>query len=139
MPKTALGLLANASKTAVLLTGLLLLAGCAGVSLESADLGKTRQTALGEVLVDRNGNTLYTYEPDPPGASTCTGACAVAWPPAEADAGAQAANDFTVITRPNGERQWAYKGKALYGYLFDNGPGSVSGEGVDGVWHVAKP
>lgn len=117
----------------------LILADCAGVSLRAGDLGKTRQTSAGEVLVDGNGNTLYIYDPDPPGASTCTGACAVAWPPAEADENAQATGQFTIITRPNGKRQWAYKDKPLYGYRFDSSAGTVAGDGVDGVWHVARP
>jgi len=118
---------------------LALLAGCAGVSLSGDELGKTRQTALGEVLVDKRGNTLYTYDPDQPGTSNCTGACALAWPPAKAESAAAPKGGFTVITRPGGSRQWAYKGKPLYGYFLDSGPGSVSGDGVDGVWHAAKP
>ncbi len=37
--------------------------------------------ALGAILVDGSGMTLYTYKPDPPGASTCTGGCAQIWMP----------------------------------------------------------
>lgn len=124
---------------AALLAAMALLAGCAGVSLSSADLGKTRQTALGAVLVDEHGSTLYTYDPDSPGSSHCTGTCAAVWPPAKADAAATPNGSFTIIARPDGSRQWAYRGKPLYGYLFDKGPGSVSGDGVDGIWHAAKP
>jgi len=129
------------SKATGLLAGLTLfiLAGCSGVSMGVADLGNTRQTALGPVLVDADGNTLYTYDPDSSGTSKCTGTCAVVWPPAEAEAGAKPNKSFTIITRPSGTHQWAYKDKPLYGYMFDDGPGSVSGDGEDGVWHVAKP
>jgi predicted lipoprotein with Yx(FWY)xxD motif len=31
------------------------------------------------------------------------------------------------------------KGKPLYTYKFDGGPGAISGDDVDGVWHVVKP
>jgi predicted lipoprotein with Yx(FWY)xxD motif len=52
---------------------------------------------------------------------------------------ARPTDGFTIVTRASGAHQWAYKGKPLYGYMFDGGPGSVSGDGEDGVWHVAKP
>ncbi len=115
------------------------LTACAGASMNASELGKTRATKLGPVLVDGSGNTLYTYDPDSPGTSKCTGTCAIVWPPAEAEMGATPSDGFTIITRPGGTHQWAYKGKPLYGYMFDSGPGAVSGDGEDGVWHVAKP
>src|SRR4051794_18547308 len=39
------------------------------------------KTSLGNVLATVGGKTLYMYLPDGPNASTCTGACAVTWPP----------------------------------------------------------
>jgi len=115
------------------------LGGCAGVALSSEDLGKTQETALGTVLVGSHGETLYVYDRDSTGLSSCTGACAVAWPPAKADAAAMPAKGFTVIARGNGGLQWAYHGRPLYGYAFDKGPGATSGDGAEAVWHVAKP
>src|SRR5262245_27588203 len=41
-------------------------------------LGKT---ALGNVLVDARGRTLYLFERDSRGKSACYGACAAYWPP----------------------------------------------------------
>src|SRR4029450_11623399 len=41
-------------------------------------LGKT---ALGRVLVDARGRTLYLFEKDTHGRSACYGACAAYWPP----------------------------------------------------------
>ena len=47
--------------------------GAASVGLASSDLGK--------ILVDAQGRTLYLWEADTGTASTCSGACASAWPP----------------------------------------------------------
>jgi predicted lipoprotein with Yx(FWY)xxD motif len=125
--------------TVALAAALLSLAACSTSPLNAGDLGETRSTSLGDVLVGSDGDTLYTYEKDTSGHSNCTGGCAIIWPPAEADAQAQPRGDYTIITRSSGTRQWAYKGKPLYTYKLDGGPGAISGAGMNGVWHVAKP
>lgn len=51
----------------------------------------------------------------------------------------QGAGDYVVITREDGSKQSAYKGKPLYYWAKDTKPGDVSGDGVKGVWHTAKP
>ena len=38
-------------------------------------------TSLGDVLVDGEGMTLYMFDPDEQGESTCYDDCATAWPP----------------------------------------------------------
>jgi len=38
-------------------------------------------SGLGQILVDGNGKTLYLFEADTSTQSTCSGACAQAWPP----------------------------------------------------------
>ena len=115
------------------------LAGCASPTMTSAELGNTRQTSAGLVLVDGEGMTLYTYDADQPGASNCTGLCAVFWPPAAAPEDADETGKFSVVVREDGSLQWAYAGMPLYGYVRDEEPGDVTGDGVDGVWHVVKP
>lgn len=122
---------------AMVVTGLV--AGCATPTITTADLGKTHETAAGRVLVDGKGMTLYSYDKDAPGASNCTGMCAVFWPPAEAAPGATPSGNFTLVDRGQGARQWAYKRMPLYGYLRDGKPGDASGDGADGVWHVIHP
>ena len=112
------------------------LAGCTTPTLTSQGAGETRQTSAGTVLVDSRGMTVYTYDEDEPGKSNCTGMCAVFWPPVEAAEGASASGQFTLIRRENGADQWAYDEMPLYGYFGDAEPGDVSGDGVDGVWHV---
>jgi predicted lipoprotein with Yx(FWY)xxD motif len=93
------------------------------------------------VLVGANGMTLYTFDKDTAGSgkSACTGPCATNWPPlmaADADA---ASGDWSVVTRDDGKKQWAMKGKPLYFWAKDGKPGDKTGDGVLGVWHSAKP
>ena len=92
----------------------------------------------GDVLVDGKGMTLYTFDKDNGGKSACNGQCAVNWPPLMADAGAKAEGDYTVVTRDDGSKQWAYKGKPLYTWIKDQKPGDKTGDGVNSVWHAAK-
>jgi predicted lipoprotein with Yx(FWY)xxD motif len=41
--------------------------------------------------------------------------------------------------RSDGYKQWTYKGKPLYSSRSDSKPGDTNGNGVDGVWHIARP
>src|SRR5450759_3726382 len=43
--------------------------------------GTASSASLGTFLAGANGQTLYTHAGDGPNSSTCTGACATAWPP----------------------------------------------------------
>ncbi|WP_026782446.1 COG4315 family predicted lipoprotein [Pleomorphomonas koreensis] len=99
---------------------------------------KTMDSAKGEILTDANGMALYTFDKDAAGVSSCYDDCAVKWPPAMAAAGAMASDDFTLVARKDGSQQWAFKGKPLYLWQGDNKPGDVSGDGMGGVWHLAK-
>lgn len=93
------------------------------------------------VLVGGSGMTLYTFDRDPAGAgkSVCNGPCAQNWPPLAAAADAAGSGDWTVVVRDDGSRQWAYKGKPLYFWTKDQKPGDRTGDGFNGVWHVARP
>ncbi|MEO8186844.1 MAG: hypothetical protein ABI580_05700, partial [Burkholderiaceae bacterium] len=42
-------------------------------------------------------------------------------------------------TRDDGAKQWAYKGQPLYQWANDKKPGDKTGDGVGGVWKIAKP
>ena len=63
------------------------------------------------VLVNDAGMTLYTFDKDAGGKSACNGPCAANWPPLTPSASATASGDWSIITRDDGTRQWAYKGK----------------------------
>jgi predicted lipoprotein with Yx(FWY)xxD motif len=93
------------------------------------------------VLVGPSGMTLYVFDKDTAGAgkSACNGPCAQNWPPLAVAAGAAASGDWAVIARDDGSQQWAYKGKPVYLWAKDQKPGDRSGDGFNGVWHLAKP
>ena len=56
-----------------------------------------------------------------------------------AAADARAADDWTVITRDDGGKQWAYKGKPLYRWAKDQKPGDRTGDGFNNAWRLARP
>ncbi|MFJ3485175.1 hypothetical protein ACIPL1_17560 [Pseudomonas sp. NPDC090202] len=96
-------------------------------------------TGKGGVLTDHKGMTLYTFDKDSAGKSACNGDCATNWPPLMAGSDAKMEGDYSVVTRDDGSKQWAYKGKPLYTWVKDKAPGDTTGDGVKDVWHVAKP
>lgn len=113
-----------------------------GVNVPGSSSNQPRERL---VFADAEHQTLYVYDKDEPGKSNCVGACAETWPPALASAGAQAEGDWSLVGRPGGAQQWAFRGKPLYTYAEDKssggrrsmfGGGGAQGHGVDGVWHV---
>ena len=91
------------------------------------------------VLVGPNGMTLYTFDKDTaPGKSVCNAQCATNWPPLMAADSDKDAGDYTVITRDDGKKQWAIKGKPLYYWAKDTKAGDKTGDGVGGSWHLIK-
>ncbi len=95
----------------------------------------------GGVLTNAAGMTLYPFDKDDAakGKSTCNGPCATNWPPLMAASDAKPAGGYTIITRDDGSKQWAYKEKPLYLWVKDQKPGDKTGDGVNKVWQVAKP
>ncbi|BBA41289.1 MULTISPECIES: COG4315 family predicted lipoprotein [Burkholderia] len=90
-------------------------------------------------LVDEDHMTLYVFDRDAPGKSACDRACATNWPPALADAYDKATGALSVVARDDGSKQWAYRGRPLYRWKLDHKPGDAGGDGVGGMWHVARP
>lgn len=98
--------------------------------------------SLGGYLTDADGMTLYLFQPDPPGRSSCVDACAQFWPPLlglpTAGAGLSA-RDLSTTTRDDGSRQVVYRGHPLYYYAGDKKPGQITGQGVNangGLWYL---
>jgi predicted lipoprotein with Yx(FWY)xxD motif len=98
--------------------------------------------AIGKVLVDGEGRTLYTYTKDSQNKpSTCDASCATTWPPAlasgtpTAGAGLESGK-LSEIKRSDGTEQLAYNGWPLYRYEKDTKVGEDAGQGVGGVWYV---
>ena len=113
-------------------------AGSADATVALAD------TALGKVLVDAEGMTLYLFKQDQPGESNCAGGCAQLWPPVTVDGEARAGDgvagaELTTVARGDGSSQVAYHGMPLYRYAKDMKPGDTTGQGVGGVWFVVGP
>ena len=95
-------------------------------------LGKT---ALGSVLVDARGRTLYLFDKDKHGRSACYGACATYWPPLLSSARPRQekgvhASLLGLTTRTDGTRQVTYAGHPLYRFIGDKDAGQTTGEGL---------
>ena len=114
-------------------------AGAAAVSTASGQLG--------EHLVGPNGHTLYLFEKDTGSTSTCTGACAAAWPPlittgAPTAGGAADAGLLGTTKRPDGTMEVTYGGHPLYYYSGDAAPGDTAGQEVEAFgaeWYAVAP
>jgi predicted lipoprotein with Yx(FWY)xxD motif len=99
----------------------------------------------GKVLVSANGHTLYLFKHDRTAKSTCSGQCAVNWPPlltklAKPTAGSGINASLTGTTRrADGKLQVTYHGHPLYWFLLDKKAGQMKGQGVNffgGRWYV---
>ena len=101
---------------------------------------KTAMAKGGKILVNAKGMTLYIFDKDKAGTSNCNGGCAKKWPPVFSKAKKMMKDgDFSVIKRADGKMQWAYKGHPLYTWFKDKKAGQTTGDGVKGVWHLARP
>src|SRR4051812_12785640 len=120
--------------------------GATSTSSNAAQVN-VRQTALGKIIVDANGRTLYLYGPDTKGKSACYGQCATFWPPLLkttaklAGSGVKAAL-ITTTKRTNGKMQLVYNGHPLYRFAEDKKAGQTNGQGLNaagGLWWVLAP
>lgn len=91
-------------------------------------------------LTNAAGLSLYVYDKDVANStnSACNGPCAANWPPLLAQEGDRAGGDYSIITRADGSKQWAFKGKPLYQWSKDQKPGDKNGDGFNNVWHLAR-
>ncbi len=111
----------------------------------SVAVNVSNNATLGNILVDGQGRTLYTYANDASGVSNCSGTCAQNWPPLTIvagntpTAGTGVTGTLAVITRADGSSQVTYNGKPLYYYKGDANPGDSNGQGIGSVWYAATP
>jgi predicted lipoprotein with Yx(FWY)xxD motif len=106
-----------------------------------------RKTVLGTILVDSTGRTLYLFEKDKSGKSSCSGACASAWPPVTTTAKPTSATAvhaalLGTTKRSDGSTEVTYNGQPLYTYAGDAAPGDTTGEGLKqfgAEWYVLSP
>jgi predicted lipoprotein with Yx(FWY)xxD motif len=99
---------------------------------------------LGEILVDADGLSLYLFEPDEQGPSTCDDDCEASWPPLVTD-GEPTADDgadpdlLSTTERDDGTSQVTYDGWPLYRWAGDEAEGDINGQGIQGVWWLVDP
>ena len=106
-----------------------------------------KSTGLGKILVDSKGMTLYLFEKDKGPNSTCSGACASAWPPLTTTGMPKAAGGTTApligtSKRSDGTTQVTYNEHPLYYYAGDQQPGDTNGQNLDqfgAEWYVLSP
>lgn len=123
-------------------------AGCTTATNElnpsREELGVSASAALGRIVVDGEGRTVYMFEKDERDQSYCTGACESVWPPVtttgmpKVEDGIDAAK-VTLLTRENGLRQVVYQGHPLYYYQGDTSSGDTNGQELDqfgAEWYV---
>ncbi len=109
----------------------------AGAALALAD------SALGMIITDGAGKTLYMFTPDEGGTPTCYDDCATAWPPLLADDPAAVtagtgldASKITVVDRTDGGKQVKYGEYPLYFFANDAAAGDTNGQGLNEKWYV---
>lgn len=91
------------------------------------------ESTSGKIWVNALGMSLYTFDKDlVVGKSMCNGECATEWPPLPVADNAVASGDWTIVTRDDGSRMWAFKGHPLYTFLDDKKAGDVTGDNKDG-------
>ncbi len=107
----------------------------------------TETGELGTYLADADGRTLYLFEKDTGTTSTCSGACASAWPPllttgAPSVADAAKADLIGTTMRDDGTVQVTYAGHPLYYYSGDGVAGDTEGQDVEAFgaeWYALGP
>lgn len=117
------------------------------------DISLSTSATLGSYLSDKDGRSLYFFATDANGQASCTGGCETVWPAFNVDnltadklGAGLTLSDFSTITTTSGKKQLTYKGWPLYYYAPSvNGTnttesaGATTGDGVGGVWFIAKP
>ncbi|MEV5356356.1 SCO0930 family lipoprotein [Streptomyces sp. NPDC093516] len=124
-------------------------AGGAGGAGNAEDLGLStrKDPKLGEIVVDRNGMTVYRFKKDeawPKPVSNCLGACLEKWPIVEpvdfADTKGIQKKGYMVFERTDGKgRQQTINCSPIYTFAGDKAPGDTNGQGVGGTWYAVRP
>ncbi|MET4639548.1 hypothetical protein [Mycetocola sp. 2940] len=104
--------------------------------------------SFGRKLTDGAGRSLYVNSTDPPGKSSCVGACARTWLPVRSLGGKPQpgsgveAPSVGNIQRPDGSEQVTFNGHPVYYYSGDTSPGQSNGNGrseFGGAWSAQPP
>jgi predicted lipoprotein with Yx(FWY)xxD motif len=79
--------------------------------------------------------TVYVFDNDSVGKSSCYVGCTAAWPPVTVGSITGGAG-IGLLTREDGVPQATFNGKPLYLFAGDRKAGDAKGDGVDDVWHA---
>lgn len=138
-PSTAASVPASAPASGPATTAAATSAAAASAKLMTAD------SALGPIVVDGNGMSIYYFTKDTKdsGTSACTDACLAAWPPVTATEETPAVDGVTgtpgTITTPDGKKQVTINGMPVYYFAKDKAAGDILGQGVNSVWYLVAP
>jgi predicted lipoprotein with Yx(FWY)xxD motif len=111
---------------------------------EEATLNVATDPQLGQILVGKDGMTLYIFTKDTADQSNCNAACLANWPPLLTQgapllgAGVDSSKVGTA-TLADGSKIVTYNHMPLYYYAKDVKAGDVTGQGVGSVWFVISP
>jgi predicted lipoprotein with Yx(FWY)xxD motif len=103
---------------------------------------KVSQTAVGQVLTDQTGRTLYAFTMDKTKPAACDADCVAVWPVMAGHATAGTGVTGTLLGQASEGAdltQVTYKGWPLYYYVGDAVTGDVNGAGVDNAWFPLAP
>ncbi|MFE3329134.1 SCO0930 family lipoprotein [Streptomyces sp. NPDC059176] len=116
-----------------------------GKPADLAGLSVRKDPKLGEIVVDKNGMTVYRFMKDSawPMKTACTGACLEKWPvvaPVDKnDTEGILKKGFVTFDRPDGIKQQTINCWPIYTYSGDSKPGDTNGQGVGGTWYAVSP
>ena len=97
-------------------------------------------SALGKILTDPSGKTLYMFMKDEGGTPSCYKDCATNWPAYTVTGSASAGDGVTAavatVARTDGGNQVKAGEYPLYFFAADKAAGDTNGQGVGGIWYV---
>ncbi|WP_369231046.1 SCO0930 family lipoprotein [Streptomyces sp. R21] len=118
----------------------------AALEADLPGLSTRNDPKLGEIIVDKNGMTVYRFMKDeawPKPVSNCTGACLEKWPvvaPVDAsDTKGVQKKGLMGFTRPDGAKQMTVNCWPIYTFSGDKAAGDTNGQGVGGTWYAVAP
>ncbi|MEV0238554.1 SCO0930 family lipoprotein [Streptomyces sp. NPDC050674] len=119
----------------------------AGGEVVQAGLSTRKDPKLGEIVVDKNGMTVYRFKKDeawPKPVSNCSGACLEKWPLVEpvdfADTKGIQKKGYMTFERTDGQgAQQTINCSPIYTFAGDKAPGDTNGQGVGGTWYAVRP
>src|SRR4051812_24754021 len=112
----------------------------AAAATAAAPIVTSHGSKYGSLVFDGRGYVLYAFTRDH-GRSTCTGACAAAWPPYIVNTRPRGAR-LDAVRRKDGRLQVTYAGRPVYYYVGDRRPGQILCQDVveyGGRWLVIRP